>query len=864
MGYSWDEYYRNAYEAEKKRSRRLAGEVADAEAKREELQVKYSAICANPLYRASRLLSLPKRGCKKIAREAKKLWEGGNTAGAPEELLAAYRERTAFQKGAYAQWIAEEEPALWRRCREALKKGKCRQGIKKTCLVLPYESLAGVTDLTEAIQKGGDIQRMREQALREKGEEVPPDILLFAENPEDLDGEAVSYIENRFAAFPETKLFYGAQDHRVRKPGGQAQDANAGQVRFFPWFKPCFSPDTLLGFFYFGSYFAVDRAWAERTGLSGYAEARQNLYDFVLRLLKPCFEGGQPVLSGKDDGVPNPGGAEEREIPDTGSAEGRDIPNAGSAEGSAIPSGGSGAEEAGHAEGIVCTDLILYHDSAGAFSEMPADREYFLHVGEMRAERNPEFWGFEEEYTKLKQDFINSICYETITFQTPYPEVWSVVPKPEEIGTKGHPLVSVVIPSRDHPALLEKCIGSFLERTALPDLEKKVEFIVVDNGSGEKNRQVIEDFLESAGVQCHYLYRSMPFNFSAMCNLGEKKAQGEYVLLLNDDMEVIEENWLGILLGQARLPGVGAVGAKLWYPEGEKIQHAGITNMRVGPSHKLVTFPDDRTYYYGYNTLPHDMIAVTAACLLVRRSLYEEAGGFDEGMAVAYNDVDFCFKLLEKGCRNVIRNDAVLLHHESASRGLDEESAEKWQRLLQEKTALYNKHPLFYYYDPYYSEQLVYNAPEYRIGYQYPYERTLLTAEPERKEGKKLLRRALSSAVMLTLERAGEQHKIRLEEPDILMAEGWCYLLDQDNCLFERFLILEAEEDFYYEVPVKDRLRPDVEAILPAQTNIELSGFTCRILKQHLISGKYTVGMLCRNLCGGRLSYNSSGKVVII
>lgn len=822
MGYSWKDYYKNAYEAEKRRNALLAGSVADAEAKREELRAKYRTICANPLYRASKILSLPKRGCKKIVREAKRLLAGGGSGMAPEELLLSYRERLAFQKNAYRQWINEEEPVLWRRCREALQKKTDRTAPGKGCLVIPYRSLSGVTNLSGLTERKTPWDKNGQEATLSAGARgTAPDILLFAENPEDLDGEAVAYIENWFAAYPETKLFYGAEDHR------------AGEERSFPWFKPCFSPDTLLSFFYFGSYLAVNRAWAEELALAGYEDAGQNLYDFVLRLLKPFYEKDKSSIYEKDDAV-------QKEYEPAFRQE-------------------------AYSPKIICTDLILYHRNDGGRAEMAPDSEYFLHAGEMERSANPEFWGYEKKYIKLKQNFINSICHETITIPTPYPEVWSVLPKPEKRGADGTKLLSVVIPSKDHPELLQKCIGSFMEKTVLQGAWEMFEFIVVDNGSDEKNRLVIEEFLKSIKAESCYLYRPMPFNFSAMCNLGAKKAQGEYLLLLNDDMEVIEENWLEILLGQARLPGTGAVGAKLWYPEGEKIQHAGITNMRVGPSHKLVTFPDDRTYYYGCNMLPFDMIAVTGACLLVRKALYEEVGGFDEEMAVAYNDVDFCFKLLEAGYRNVVRNDAVLLHHESVSRGLDEESPEKWRRLLEEKTALYNKHPLFYYYDPYYSEQLVYNAPEYRIGYQYPYERTLLTAEPERKEKKKILQQSLASALMLTLERAGEQHKIRLEEPDILMAEGWCYMLGQDNCLFERFLILEAEgADFYYQIPVKERLRPDVEAILPQQTNIELSGFTCRILKKHLISKKYAVGMLYRNICNGRLSYSRSKTMLEI
>lgn len=124
------------------------------------------------------------------------------------------------------------------------------------------------------------------------------------------------------------------------------------------------------------------------------------------------------------------------------------------------------------------------------------------------------------------------------------------------------------------------------------------------------------------------------------------------------------------------------------------------------------------------------------------------------------------------------------------------------------------------------------------------------------------MRKAFSSAVMLTVERAGKQHKIYLEDPDIVEAEGWCYMLWQDNCLFERWLVLESEqEDFYYRAPVKERLRPDVEAILPQQKNIELSGFVCRILKEDLASGDYRIGMLYQDRCSGRLYYGGSNSV---
>ena len=837
MRYNWTEYYQRAYEAERKKNTVLAGKVADAEGKREELQAKYAAICANPLYRLSQFPSFFTKGYRRARHAASLLLRGERRKEeTPEEFSASYRERQSRQRDSYSQWIREEEPGLWEKYREAL--GQERGGKRRHCQVIPYRSLAGITDL-RCLVKG-----------------VEPDILLFAAHPEELDGDAVSFIEEWFSVYPDTKLLYGAEDHRT------------GEKRCFPWFKPCWSPDTLLGFFYLGSYFAVDRRWAERVSLSGRADARPNLYDFVLRLLRPCFGKPETAVYDKNNIWQTAFYYAENEM--QSSSEG--MP---SAAGGDLSPAGTGSP------GIVCLDLVLYHRNVAADFEMPADREYYLETGRMRKEANPEFWGYEKEYIKLKQDFISDIGLVSEPYQTLHPDVWSVVPKcamcgvPDGASDGGAgdvsdgggnaPLVSAVILSKDHPDLLKNCIGSFLERTAMPEIRKRVEFIVVDNGSSEANRQTIQAFLESVKAESRYIYRPMDFNFSAMCNAGVQEARGEYILLLNDDVEIIEKNWLRIMLGQALLPGTGAVGAKLWYPEGERMQHAGVTNMHIGPSHKLTTFPDDRTYYYGHNTVTYDMIAVTAACLLVKRSVYEEAGGLDEGMAVSYNDVDFCFKLAEAGYRNVLRNDAVLLHHESASRGLDDLSEEKWHRLIQEKTNLYDRHPLFHRYDPYYSEQLTDNAPDYHIGYHYPYERLLSTAVPGKKDRKEELQKILSGAVMLTVERAGAQHKIYLEEPDIVEAEGWCYMLWQDNCLFERFLVLEAEQgDFYYRVPVKERLRPDVEEILPQQKNIALSGFVCRILKEDIISGNYTIGMLYRNLVDEKLYYQRSDRTVQI
>lgn len=705
----------------------------------------------------------------------------------PKELVSSYRERLRCQRDIYRWWIREKEPDLWRQREEVLQGGK--RG--RSCQVVSYGELAGVSELSQ-IMNAGAVNRQEEGA---------PDILLFAEDPGDLDERAVSYVENWFGARPAARLLYGAEDHKK------------GEERSFPWFKPCFSPDTLLGFFCFGSYFAVDGAWAMQTHLSGYEDARLNLYDFVLRLLKPYYE------------------KEKLSVYDRKFVE------------------------------IACTDLVLYHRSGTMDLKAPADLEEGLYATIMRGEANQEFWGYEKKYVGCRQDLINHICGGSESYQTMYPDVWSAIPAADKTAEDGALLLSVVIPSKDHPRLLKKCISTFVERTSLPGLREKVEFIVVDNGSGEENRGMIQDYLASAGIRYRYLYRPMEFNFSAMCNIGVEQTKGTYVLLLNDDIEIIEENWLRILLGQAQMPGTGAVGAKLWYPEGKKIQHVGVTNMSVGPSHKLMTFPDSHCYYYGHNTVSYNMIAVTGACLLVKKAVYEEAGGLDEKMAVAYNDVDFCFTLAEAGFRNVIRNDAVLLHHESVSRGLDEESAEKWQRLLEEKARLYRKHPVFPGYDPYYSEQLAGCHPDYRVccGSFYEYPQSM--AVPERRNRKVGLQKRHSDFMMLTIDKLKPAKRLNLEDPAMLEAEGWCYMQGWDNCLFERFLILEAEsEDFYYQFSVNERLRPDVEAVLPQEKNIELSGFTCIIGIEDLIPGSYRVGMLYRNKCNGKLFYGRGNE----
>ena len=186
-------------------------------------------------------------------------------------------------------------------------------------------------------------------------------------------------------------------------------------------------------------------------------------------------------------------------------------------------------------------------------------------------------------------------------------------------------MVSIVIPSKDNPGVLSTCIHSILEASTY----RNFEIIVIDNGSSIKNKERIHLMLSQMQEECRfrYIYEPMEFNFSAMCNKGAALAKGDYILLLNDDIEIIQEDWLDKMLEKAMLPHVGAVGVKLLYPGSHTIQHAGITNIRLGPAHKL-QFRDDRTdYYFLRNRLSFDVLGVTGACLMVKKNVYEAAGG---------------------------------------------------------------------------------------------------------------------------------------------------------------------------------------------------------------------------------------------
>ncbi|MGV1896712.1 glycosyltransferase [Agrobacterium vitis] len=265
------------------------------------------------------------------------------------------------------------------------------------------------------------------------------------------------------------------------------------------------------------------------------------------------------------------------------------------------------------------------------------------------------------------------------------------IPKP---GT----VVSIIIPTKNNWAYLSKCISSILDHTEY----KNYEIVVVNNGSSEeKTLKYLDEINQNPSITV--VTRDTPFNFSELCNYGASQASGDVCVFLNDDTEILKDDWLGPIAGQAQLEHTGAVGVKLIYGEESSIQHNGILNLQPGPSHAFSRQPPEFPGYFGRSVLPYNWLAVTGALMAIETSKFWDVDGFDEDFPVAYNDIDLCFRLKKAGWHNVNLPFVHVIHHESVSRGIDHENPEKLERLEREKHNLYCKHPDFFQHDPYYN-----------------------------------------------------------------------------------------------------------------------------------------------------------------
>ena len=494
------------------------------------------------------------------------------------------------------------------------------------------------------------------------------------------------------------------------------------------------------------------------------------------------------------------------------------------------------AKEAGHIEKI----MFL----SGSAEEMKEDaaKEWSGQYGD---------WGMEPVFDELKKGHL-------------YADV--EIPKERE----KQDLISVIIPSKDNPALLSRCIHSLREQTDYQNLE----ILVIDNGSNGKNKNRIlqmRNQLKEA-YSFHYLYRQMAFNFSAMCNIGGREAAGKYLLFLNDDIEIVEEGWLKAMVSKAAKPYVGAVGAKLLYPDGDRIQHLGITNIHLGPAHKLQFSSDKKVHYHGINRCAVNVTAVTGACLLIRREVFEEIGGFEERLEVAFNDVELCFKLLRAGYQNVCCNQISLRHHESFSRGFDA-GREKVARLHRERDFLYEAYPEMWNRDACYSGKLVRDILDrgYEPACRFEEARISERAEviPLDKEPDPVWH---NECLYMGVEFTGDEQAWRTGKHGAgdYYIQGWSYSVNIDNSRYEKSLLLkpmratERQENRVWKVPYRECRRPDLEENLPYIDHPALCGVSIWIRRDALPAGEYLIGYFWEDACSRQKLFGFSAETLLV
>lgn len=271
---------------------------------------------------------------------------------------------------------------------------------------------------------------------------------------------------------------------------------------------------------------------------------------------------------------------------------------------------------------------------------------------------------------------------------------------------KADPLVTIVIPFREGADLLRRCVDSIESLAGY----QRWEGLFVDNQSREPETHALIAQL-SRNPHVRVLSYSEEFNWSELNNWAARQAQGEYLLFLNNDIEAISDGWLVAMLEQAQRDEVGVVGARLIYPDG-RVQHAGvIMGMSRICAHAFWFCPPERDAYFGMDKLLRNCSAVTGACMMVRKKVFDELGGFDEDLRVAYNDIDFCLRARERGYLVVYTPHAELVHFEAATRGISSE-------ILEEKLMLVRWRDWLERGDPYYNPNLGLRRFDFGLPYE--------------------------------------------------------------------------------------------------------------------------------------------------
>ncbi len=756
-----------------------------------------------------------------------------------EKQHKTYKNEISLRKITYEKWIAECEKTLKNDCTIEINeekkltndlitkdfgRGKSENAGNRSdtdgfCRIMSFVDQKSHAD-EKTYFAHFDIKNINEKTINAFGRENVNFVIISVYNGRPT--------ENAFAMICQcfqnthTVLAYGDED---------VLDGESG-LRRDPWLKPDWSPDRFLSGFYFGGLIAVRYAALKRA------------WDYCKN--KGIFEK-----------QPTEGGEKERLYD-------------------------------------VLFEMLRMQDCFSKRTE--ENTEKICHI------KHVLYSGFEDGYGQIKSLKI-SRDMETENINNIRNISDKESEKDEREGKEdGHKnqMLSIIIPSKDNPEVLFHCIDSLLEKTrsSFP-----YEIIVVDNGSSNENRERIsrkiealdqfknkkdQTFPHKAGEKagepraeslfrgCRYLYEQMSFNFSKMCNLGAENAAGEVLLFLNDDMEIIAPKWMDLMMEKALLPYAGAVGAKLLYPDSDIIQHAGVTNLRVGPAHKLQYLSDKEDHYFGMNRGVHNMLAVTGACLMVRRQVFEEAGGFCEDLAVAFNDVDLCYSIYEMGYYNIVRNDVILYHHESLSRGKDGESEEKQLRHLKEKDLLYERHLPLYGKDPFYHPYLLNDMLDSKYSMSYCNQVTLDMAWSKLIPCEKELKKAREDECLVVgMECARdiyrwlysispEKGKIAAQPKDMgYYFQGYSFIIGADNaCYKKKFLLKNKINGKVMAIAAENRYRQDIENNLPDQVNVGLTGFAAKLPKEAVPAGIYQFGILAEDQCSRQKLVNWSNWVM--
>jgi GT2 family glycosyltransferase len=337
---------------------------------------------------------------------------------------------------------------------------------------------------------------------------------------------------------------------------------------------------------------------------------------------------------------------------------------------------------------------VLYHNRVTAGDEA-TDAQFDVDRASDVAQTDDE--------VRALQAHLNRLGVKAVVRQGALPHAYTLDYR-DMFASGDAPRVSVVIPSKDASGMLKDCVDSIYALGGYSNLE----VIAVENNSVEPDTFAMYKYLESTYGTFKVVTwdKGEGFNFSSIVNYGVEVARGELVLLLNNDTKAITKGWIAQLVGDVLREGVGAVGVKLYYAD-DTVQHAGVVVANECAAHINLSLPRDCEGYFGSALVAQNFSAVTAACVMVRRDAYEQVGGFDKTLAVAFNDVDFCLSLRAAGYEVVFDPSVELYHFESVSRGY-EDTEEKAQRFAREVDYLSDKWRSFYKAgDPYINQNFV-------------------------------------------------------------------------------------------------------------------------------------------------------------